>query len=391
MKLFKPIIPIVLVITLIASGGVFAKGHDSVQEKHWVYDELPDFKKQIVPIVGDINDHLHKTVTKEEWMSVHATVLNDKNLDEPIQIYHWATLLKMILELPEKQTDQLLDMYVYPFSQGNEVLREDAVGGLVKLLTLKHISGSSTAEDMKGSEALKDLDQISEKQKELVRIAYTKGILDGTTTDHFRPKDSLTNAEAVSILYRVNIILKPGLTWPQNHWSVYQVEPYLQRVKPSGELLDVITHLLGGNSSNTEPQAHLNQPINIKDWNNLLRITLKLENSKYEKNFWEDYTYGLSESGHITRDKAVAGIMKLLIVADLKTAQHVSRDASEEEKAAAASAFIDFDQVWDQSKFSLAYREGLIAGSEGKRFYPDRPLTNGEAMVFIARIAKKYY
>jgi hypothetical protein len=395
MKLLKSILPIVLVLTLIVGGGVFADEKKEVKETHWVYDELADFKQRIFPIVSSINNHEHKTITKEEWMSVYANVLNDEKLDEPIQIYHWTALIKMVLGLPEDQTNQLLDMYAYQLAMGNEILREDAVGGLVKLLTIDYISGSSTADDLKGSEALKDLEQISEKQKTLVQMAYVEGILDGTTIGHFRPKDKLTNAEAISILYRVikkyDTLYVKTLIWPQSHWSVFEVEAHLEKVKPRGELLNLISNLIKGNNKDGESQNNLNKPINIKDWNDLLEITLDLEHSKYKRSDRETYTYGLSESGHITRDKAVAGIMKLLIVADVKSGKDISRDAYHDEQVAAASAFIDFDQVWDKSKFSIAYSEGLIFGSEERKFYPNKLLTNAEAMVLIARIAKKYY
>ncbi|MEL7567747.1 MAG: hypothetical protein AAGU27_23115 [Dehalobacterium sp.] len=40
----------------------------------------------------------------------------------------------------------MMDMYVYNLGTGSNILREDAVGGPVKLLTVGYINGSSSAE-----------------------------------------------------------------------------------------------------------------------------------------------------------------------------------------------------------------------------------------------------
>jgi hypothetical protein len=83
MKQLKSVLIMVLALMMVTSGVVMAS-----EGQHWVYDELAEFKQLIFPMMQEAITN--KTITKEEWMSVHATVLNDIKLDDPIQTYHWA-------------------------------------------------------------------------------------------------------------------------------------------------------------------------------------------------------------------------------------------------------------------------------------------------------------
>lgn len=107
------------------------------------------------------------------------------------------------LSLPDEKAGELLKMYVYGLASGDVMRREDAAGGLVKLLTLKYIKGNSTSAELEHSRVLSDLGDVSDRQRVPVQVAFCEGILDATVKNLFRPKDALTNAEAVSILSKV--------------------------------------------------------------------------------------------------------------------------------------------------------------------------------------------
>jgi hypothetical protein len=213
-------------------------------EQHWVYEDLAEFKQQIHPMYNLAIDK--GTITSEEWNEVHTVVLNDLNLDNPIHIDHWAAMLKFIVGLPKNELDEHMKTYVYNFAQSGNITREDAVGGLIKLLTFKHISGSWSITD-KGPNAAEDLldyHSMSDKQQGLLLIAYRDQILDATVIDYFRPKDKLTNAEAVSMLNQVIIkyvnpnekaAVKAKMTaWPVDHWSAKEME-YFYAAAPKGK------------------------------------------------------------------------------------------------------------------------------------------------------------
>jgi hypothetical protein len=272
-------------------------------------------------------------------------------------------------------------MYVYGLGEGTEITRENVVGGLVKLLTINHINGSVSAAELEASKALKDLNEISDKHQGLVQIAYRDGILDSTTEDYFRPMNKLTNAEAVSMLYKVinryiNDFGSP-IEWPQNHWSAKEVTHFFENGHSTGKLQQIVNNLIYDKND----QMILDQPIAIQDWHNLIMTVLKLPNDQYDKNFVANYTYGMAEGENIRRDKAVAGLMKL---------QPTNlRDATQKEREVADKAFIDFDLAWDQSKLALAYQEGLIMGDKDGYFHPEKLLTHAEAIVLMVRVANK--
>lgn len=379
MKTFSKTLVLAMVFVFSFSSIGTASGPD-----HWVYEELPEFKQLIHPLFNQSIDN--RIITPEEWKSVHTNVLNDLKLDDPIQIGDWATMLKFTVGLPEEQTEEWLQMYVYGLSTGSEITREDAVGGLVKLLTYRHISGSAGPDIFKASEFLEDLDEIDERQKGLVQIAAYYGLLDGSTITAFRPKDLLTNAEAVSILYRVLRKLSPKVellkVWPQDRWSFHVVHQFSAANHPKQlTLLQQISNIIDNGG-----KAKLSESVSAEVWHALLEVALTSADTKNDINTIANYTIGLSEKGSVTRDKAVAEMMWLLLIAGDPMAQG---DASEEELKAVSQAFEDLDEAFDRSKLAMAYHLKLISGYPDKRFHPKKRLTNEEAVVLAIRFAER--
>lgn len=357
---------LILLLSLFLNSFVLAAG-----ERHWVYDELAEFKQHLL--------QYQASVSREEWMSVHSMVLSEDALDNPIRIWNWATLLKMILVSGEGKSPELLDMYVYGLSNGREIYREDAAGGLVKLLTLKYVSGSGTADDLKPSLELEDLEMISDRQRVLVQMAYCEGILDSQTKNRFRPQAYLTNGEAVSILnrvinkYQIKKEHTGGMHWAQKGFGM--LTGTLKEGEPRFYIMKEITS-----------SVMLDQPIGIKQWNELVLTTLNLKNGKYAVEFLEGYTMGLADKGQIKRDRAVAGLVKLLHAAELLK----GRDARAEEIEKLRSCFSDVLKVFDVSKLAIAFSEGLIGGYGDGTFRPDQELTNAEALILLNRVYEKY-
>lgn len=381
MEARKFVLSFALIISLLVCSTV------SAGEKHWAFDEMEGFKQSTAPIVNNISTC--NIINEEEWQRLHSQVLDKDKLDEPVKAQNWAVLLKMTLNLPENITDQLLKMYVYGLTEEQTINRENAVGGLVKLLTLDYISGSTTVEELEGSKKLTDLSRISDKQSVLVRIAYREGILDGTVKDKFRPKDALTNGEAVSMLHRVikryGIRCKLVVALRHSQWLRDETKGYFKNIRGNGELLGIVEDILFG-SGDLSDGTSLNKPVAIKNWDNLLTASLNLKDTKFDKNMLEGYTYGLSEKGFISRSRAVAGTVKLLHAAGLLE----GRDASQDEKETTASRFSDYQEAFDKSKLSIAYSEGLITGYGDNTFRPEQLLSNAEAVALIARVSGRY-
>ncbi len=355
-------------------------------KKHWVLDDLAAFKQALAPV---FNSGPEDGILTEEGKGIlRNLVFNRENLNRPVETGQWALLIRILLQLPPQKSEQLLKMYVYDLAGGNVVPREDAAGGLVKLLTVKpYLRGYVTAEELKPSMVLQDLNEISEKQRVLVQKAYCEGILDATVKDRFRPKDPLTVAEAVSMLSRV--VKKYGIDLdhsrktgndPDEHWAGRM---FKESFKTASLRVDLFKRaesiVLSGDTG-------LDRPVTIDKWNDLLMAVLEPAKKNHRQKFLESYTYGLSDGKYIARSKAVAGMVKLLHAAELVR----GRDATEGEIKEAASKFTDFDGVFDKSKLAIAFTEGLIFGYPDRSFRPDSCLTNGEALALVVKIINKY-
>jgi hypothetical protein len=176
--------------------------HSFAAESHWVEPELKNYKQQIVPYKD--GSSMKGPITREEWNSFYFYVLNPTRYDEPIDIGNWVTMIKMGVQLPKGKEDDLIKGYVYDLAPmyAQHLNRETAVGGLMKLLSFS-IVGSGNYKQLDASKDFLDFKDIKEMQQGLVQTAYWDGLLDSATTTHFRPKDNLTNAEAISIMAKV--------------------------------------------------------------------------------------------------------------------------------------------------------------------------------------------
>lgn len=371
--------------------------HEPTNEKHWVYDELADFKQKIVQVVG--RDSKYNGINEDEKNIIRNEVFNEDYLDQPLKVKYWAVLLKAVLKLPDENNKSLLNMYVYDLATEDEIAREDAVGGMVKLLSFKpYLKGFNTAEQLEPAKALKDLQALSDRQDILVRIAYCEGLVDSKATEFFRPKERLTVAEAISMLYKV--VTKYSITYDtsgendtqksdvsankitQGNWVDTELQNYRDRLQRKFvKLKTAESILLDGRVGNDE--SVLYEAVTVKKWSEVLKHVLEIKDDKVV----HSYTYGLVKGETIPRDVAVAGMVKLLHY----TGQVNGRDASEQERLEASAAFIDYTDAFDTSKLAIAYHEGLVKGYPDRTFRPKQALANAEALILMLNIIDDQY
>ncbi|NPV70102.1 MAG: S-layer homology domain-containing protein [Firmicutes bacterium] len=359
------------------------------KEKHWVYDELAEFKQRIVAIAG--TDSQYDGISEHDKSIIRNYILNEEYLDQPIKAEYWAVLLNAVLKLPADSKERLLDMYVHDLATGDEIAREDAVGGMVKLLSLQYLRGYSTAEELEPAKALKDLQAVSDRQNALVRTAYSAGLVDSRTVEYFRPKERLTVAEAISMVYRV--VTKYNVTYSSTGerdkqepavpvrvgWVDAELQRYRERLQRKLVALKTAESILtDGRVGNDE---RLNAAVSVEQWSEVLRSTLGISDQKVV----HSYTFGLVQGDTVPRDVAVAGLVKLLHY----TGMVRGRDASERERLAAAVAFGDYSQAFDTSKLAIAYSEGLVRGYPDHTFRPKQALTKGEALILMLSVIER--
>ncbi|WNR44910.1 hypothetical protein [Paenibacillus roseipurpureus] len=188
-----------LMLLLLCLNPLWAHAADA----HWVESELAAYKQRIVPFKD--GGATNSPITKEAWSAFSGQVLDARHLDEPIDIANWATMVRMGVQLPKGQEESLIKGYVNDLAppHATKINRETAVGGLIKLLTLSLVSGNGGNADMDARKVFEDFAMISDMQQGLVQTAYQVGLLDSNTKTKFRPKEELTNAEAVSMMEKV--------------------------------------------------------------------------------------------------------------------------------------------------------------------------------------------
>jgi len=335
-------------------------------------EELGKFKEIISTIIPNIEDINDMGISSKEMDILIKEIFNEENFDKPINIDNWANLIKIIVKLPKDEREELIEMYVYGLADGNQIHREDAIGGLVKLLSSDYLRIDFDANEFKKFKlSLKDANDISDKHVSLIFDAYKGKILDKTVDNMFRPKELLTNAEAVSTLYRTAVKLTMN-TDDKENWVLGEINSFEKTQEKKLETIKYIKALMD--------EEGFNNPINIKDWYRIMEDLLSIKNSENKKKI-KDYTFNLSDGKYITRENAVIGIMKLV--------PEDPRDATKEELSKTENYFKDFEDINDTSKVSQALAQGLIKGYEDKTFRPQENMTYEEAAVLIIRAMEK--
>lgn len=334
---------------------------------HWIDPELAAYKQMIVPYKK--GSSVAGPVTKEEFAQLESSVLDASQLDKPIRLAAWVTMIKMAVELPPGREDELLDMYVYrdPAARDSGISREAAIGGLIKLLTISIVNGSWDYTQADASKVFADFAQGDERYSALVTLAYRDGLLDSSTKELLRPKALLTHAEAVSMMGKVMLRYeetRPALRVPAGHWAREEADVLVKGHFFTRQMQERIAAALVAN-----------EPVSISFWHELLAGVLSFSVSRYSPE--ADYTYGLTPEGPVSRDRAVAGLMKLA---------GPMRDATPAEREAANLAFSDYGDAFDRSKLAIAHGMGVAEGTGGV-FEPGRSLTCGEAVAMLGRAA----
>lgn len=91
--------------------GSFTSAQAAQGPSHRADDELAAFKREVLPMVGNLS--YSDRLSREEWEIISTTVLDAEKLDQPIHIAHWAILLKMVFDPDQgKNNGQMLDWYI---------------------------------------------------------------------------------------------------------------------------------------------------------------------------------------------------------------------------------------------------------------------------------------
>lgn len=342
--------------------------YGTAESNHWAMKELEGYKPFIVPYGERDLASAQNAISEQEWDSFQRNMFDATRLDNPILIDDWATALKMATALADKDRETLINNYVHKLGQGTEITRENAVGGMVKLLIGSYIKGNWSGKELQPAKTLLDYIDINEHQRNLVEIAYVQGVLDTTVQNKFRPNDKLTNAEAISMMLRVMEKLAYRMPiLPANHWLTDELEAAYNSGMLPKPMLKVLRRTF-----NNPSNADRNIPVGL--WHEMLLTGLSVPANSREKASLHTLAY--NQNGGILRDRAVVGITML---------GKNPRSATSEEKINAENAFTDYRGAFDPDKIAVAYGEGLLKGQSGQTFGVNSYLTFAEAAALAVR------
>ena len=204
----KNIISLLLsVILLISTTSVFAKDYSDYPQKfwdvsksHWAYNYISELTdKNVISGYDDGSFKPENTVSRAEWskMMVTASKLEINKTDYYISDLnkdHWAYNYVITAK-------DYMNWYQngdsISFRPNQSASREDVTVSLVKL------KGYSVSDvDYSSLSAFKDIDSISNDLKKYVAVALEKNLISGFDDGTFRGQDTLTRAEAATLLCR---------------------------------------------------------------------------------------------------------------------------------------------------------------------------------------------
>lgn len=204
----KNIISLMLsVILLISTTTAFAKDYSDYPQKfwdvsksHWAYNYISELTdKNVISGYDDGSFKPENTVSRAEWskMMVTASKLEINKTDYYISDLskdHWAYNYVITAK-------DYMNWYQngdsISFRPNQSASREDVTVSLVKL------KGYSVSDvDYSSLSAFKDIDSISNDLKKYVAVALDKKLISGFEDNTFRGQDTLTRAEAATLLCR---------------------------------------------------------------------------------------------------------------------------------------------------------------------------------------------
>lgn len=348
---------------------------------------------------------------KKEYLEIN--LLSNESPYLPVTAENWEKVVQIIFSFHEDER-QSLKMYIRDFSKDDQIERQYAVSGLMKLLSLKYpLSLGGDEASLQKSEVISDLTDIDDSHQELVRQAYCLGFTDFTVDKNklFRPFDSLNNAEAVSMLYRIlsNLGLPgsvqaaepDGAQLPANDdenlpeiiSNAFSVEVILleyneykadlqnsskSSLKKRLEMLLKAEDIIGIDFSE---YYEVDQPLMLEQWAKILDQVFALDPGDI------DPYLSFENGGTVSYDIVAISVMssyKKLVGAE-------PGDVDEKELEEARAAIPQFDTSKDTGKFAKMFSSGLLEGLYNiPGFTPQRPVSQFEALLLVKRITEQY-
>lgn len=242
MNKFKKIITVFISFALIFGCMTVSAENKTVQKKsfwdipkdYWGYNAISALASNgFVNGMSDGSFRPDDCVTRAEWakMMIETAKINPSNSTDSFSDTkgHWAnSYINAAKPYLSAESDGL-------FHPDSPASREDVTVSMVK------IKGFNTANaDLSSLNGFSDKDSISESAMNYVAVAVQKGLINGFEDNTFRAKDTLTRAEAATLLSRAFSVAAPVDSAVNKVKTAYSVDTLVRATVP----------VLNSNSSN---------------------------------------------------------------------------------------------------------------------------------------------
>lgn len=199
----KKIISMVLLVVLLCSTTVFADSvFKDVPADYWAYEQIQFFYNEGIVIGTSADTFSPDTfVTREQLAKMISVLYGRDNYTPTKQAFTDVTPDMWSYSYIDSVKEYLPGYAVFDgtsvFKPYNVATREDVAYALVK------ISGvyNEVLPDEAALEEFADGDTVTYNRKDFVSVAVKSGLMQGYD-GYLRPKDGITRAEAVTLLYR---------------------------------------------------------------------------------------------------------------------------------------------------------------------------------------------
>ena len=196
----KKVITTLLATAMLMSNTAFAKDYPQnfwdVSKDHWAFEYIADLADRgVIDGYDDGSFKPERTVSRAEWAKIMVdaagVTVNDDSIYFSDMSNHWAN----------KYVNAAMN-YLTGYADGSyrpdqTAVREDVTVAMVKL------KGYDMSEvDYSVLHNFTDNDSISSYAKAYVAMAISKDLINGFDDNTFRGQDTLTRAEAATLLYR---------------------------------------------------------------------------------------------------------------------------------------------------------------------------------------------
>lgn len=200
MKTTKKIIAILITSMLLLSNNVFAREYAQrfwdVSKDHWAFEYIADLtERKVIRGYEDGSFRPERTVTRAEWAKMMVDAAGVNSSDNKVYWEdlkdHWAN---NYVNAASKYLTGYSDNYYRP---DQAVTREDVAVALVK------IKGYDISDvDFAYLNSFTDVSSISNYAKAYVAVGVQQNLIAGFSDKTFRGQDTLTRAEAATLMYR---------------------------------------------------------------------------------------------------------------------------------------------------------------------------------------------